>query len=194
MKSFISKFLLFCFTVLFTSCATNGIRVYDGLSKATRYVSYTTCVERDPVEIRLRGFRYTVPEDMFESENAHIMRYDNLLLDKGFSYMSSPVVIAIRHKDSDYGIKHFVQTDQQLLRQSHKIAYDRPWEPPSFEDKNIEYMSFEFSYMMSGIKIYQRSVYVKDRKRYYIISMSTLDKRLLSRNQSTEFWESVFVD
>ena len=58
---------------------------------------------------------------------ADMMRYDNLLLDKGTAYNESSVVIAIRHYDLNNGaiLEDFVKRDQLFMKQSVKPAYKK---------------------------------------------------------------------
>lgn len=129
-------------------------------------------------------------------EYAYRFRYDNLLLEKGSDYHSSPIVIAIRHFDLKHNQKliDFAKEDQSYLRQSIKPAYQKGWKPQGLEEKNIEYAMYEFTYKRQKNHIYQRSVYLRCKDRVHIISLSSLYKEILNRENTEEFWNSIRID
>lgn len=181
-------FIIFFLIALF-SCASKGanVKFYDGKTEASDYV--------EPE--KLHGFRYTVPEDMEEYVNPRRFRLRNLLVYKGCSYLESPMIIAIREtRDfSNYSTQSFAKRDQNLLRSSRQITYEKSyWTPTGFEEKNIDYTSFQFTYFSGAVKIYQRSVYIKCDDAFYIVSMTSKDKLLVIHKNNESFWNSIHVD
>lgn len=193
------KFFLCLFILIVTfGCKTTHTEIADNYTGASSYVLRNQIVGLSPLKFQKKqGFRYQVPEDMQESPDyADMMRYDNLLLDKGAAYNESSVVIAIRHYDLNNGLvlDDFVKRDQLFMKQSVKPAYKKGWKPRGLDEKSIEYKSFEFSYKVKKSNIYQRSVYLRCENTIHIISQSSFYKELLTEDKSEEFWNSIRID
>lgn len=191
-------FLSFSILFFIFSCKTTETQIIDQYTGASSYVLRNQIAGAEPLKFpKKQGFRYQVPDDMQESPDyADMMRYDNLLLDKGTAYNESSVVIAIRHYDLNNGaiLEDFVKRDQLFMKQSVKPAYKKGWKPRGLDEKSIEYKSFEFSYKIKKNNIYQRSVYLRCENRVHVISQSSFYKELLTEDKSEEFWNSIRID
>ena len=191
-------FLSFSILFFIFSCKTTETQIIDQYTGASSYVLRNQIAGAEPLKLpKKQGFRYQVPDDMQESPDyADMMRYDNLLLDKGTAYNESSVVIAIRHYDLNNGaiLEDFVKRDQLFMKQSVKPAYKKGWKPRGLDEKAIEYKSFEFSYKVKKNNIYQRSVYLRCENRVHVISQSSFYKELLTEDKSEEFWNSIRID
>lgn len=194
----IKIFLLFSIMLAFFGCKTTETQIADEYTKAPYYVMRSQIEGDEPLMFQKKlGFRYQVPDNMQESPDyADMMRYDNLILDKGATYNDSSIVIAIRHYDLNNGaiLDDFVKRDQLFMKQSVKPAYKKGWKPRGLDEKSIEYKSFEFSYKVKKNNVYQRSVYLRCDDRIHIISQSSFYKELLQEDKSEEFWNSIRVD
>ena len=192
------KILYLSILLVIFSCKTTRTQLVDQYTGASSYVLRNQIANIEPLKFQKKqGFRYQVPEDMQESPDyADMMRYDNLLLDKGAAYNESSVVIAIRHYDLNNGaiLDDFVKRDQLFMKQSVRPAYKKGWKPRGLDEKSIEYKSFEFSYKVKKNNIYQRSVYLRCENRVHVISQSSFYKDLLTEDKSEEFWNSIRID
>lgn len=195
------KFLqisLLLFILVIISCKSDRVVLIDGQSSATSYINKISLEHTPPVQMfRRKGFRYRVPDGMTESPaDAFRYKYDNLILDRGTDYFSSSIVIAIRHYEltGNQTLSSFTKMDQSSLRQQVRPVYENGWRPDSLDEKNIEYESYQFNYVMQRMRVYQRSVYLRDRDKVHIISLSSLHKNLLNNHESESFWKSVRVD
>jgi len=182
-----------------TTYASTSTSTTTTIETTTTYVSTSTSTSTTTTTTTTirTGFRYVVPEDMEESPNeARSYKYDNMIVEKGTSAFTSPFIIAIRHND-DYPnakLKDFAEFDQEVLKNQVKIRYDEKWTPFGFEDKKIEFISYQFAYSYGKNNIFQRSVYLKCDSRVYIISMSGKYKGLIVNNKNDAFWNSVRID
>lgn len=194
----IKIFLMLSIMFAFFSCKTTETQIADEYTGASYYVMRSRITGSEPLKFQKKqGFRYQVPDNMQESPDyADMMRYDNLILDKGAAYNESSIVIAIRHYDLNNGaiLDDFVKRDQLFMKQSVKPAYKKGWKPRGLDEKSIEYKSFEFSYKVKKNSIYQRSVYLRCEDRIHIISQSSFYKELLQEDKSEEFWNSIRID
>jgi len=177
-----------------TTTTIETTTIYALITTTSTSTSTTTTTTTTTIRT---GFRYDVPEDMEESPNeARSYKYDNMIVEKGTSAFTSPFIIAIRHND-DYPnakLKDFAEFDQEILKSQVKIRYDEKWTPFGFEDKKIEFISYQFAYNYGKNNIFQRSVYLKCDSRVYIISMSGRYKGLIVNNKNDAFWNSVRID
>lgn len=191
-------FLILSIMLAVFSCKTTETQITDEYTGASSYVLRSQIAGVQPLKFQKKqGFRYQVPDNMQESPDyADMMRYDNLILDKGAAYNESSIVIAIRHYDLNNGaiLEDFVKRDQLFMKQSVKPAYKKGWKPRGLDEKSIEYKSFEFSYKVKKNNIYQRSVYLRCEDRIHIISQSSFYKELLQEDKSEEFWNSIRID
>jgi hypothetical protein len=139
-------------------------------------------------------FNYKIPEGMYDNKaDARRYSYDNFIIEKDKAFEDSMVLIAIRHRDTDKNtkLKAFVESDQYWLNNQVKIYYEDEWIPKGFEDKKINYNSYQFYYKQQGQLIYQRSVYIKCNDTVYIISMSSKNKSMLIHENNDNFWQSI---
>lgn len=179
--------------ILLWGCSSKSAIRIDQTTGATEFI------EEVKKTVRLTGFRYSCPDFMEESPlGASRYRVDNLLIDKGASYDNSPRVILIRSTDQfpKYTIDKFYQHDLSLVKQRIRIYHDGIWSPPGFNDKKISFKSIQFFYRKGKRDIYQRSVYIKDENtnKFYIITLTSPDKELVTSDDNDLFWHSVFVD
>ena len=179
-------------TFFLCACASKPTPVEPTTTTSTTTTTTTTTT------IKPVGFRYKVPDDMRESPNeARRLDYDNLLVEKDTNVMDTMLLIAIRHTDdfSSISLKDFAQLDQDMMKQQVKVTYDGTWIPEGFTEKNIDYKAYQFSYKVGRDRIFQRSVYLRDRQRYYIISMSSkFGKLQVIDDENNFFWDNVEVD
>ncbi|MBQ3922399.1 MAG: hypothetical protein II707_03810 [Spirochaetales bacterium] len=183
--------LLIFITFCLAACASKPTLVEPTTTTSTTTTTTTTTIK--PV-----GFRYKVPDDMRESPNeARRLDYDNLLVEKDTNVMDTMLLIAIRHTDdfSSISLNDFAQLDQEMMKRQVKVMYDGPWVPEGFTEKNIDFKAYQFSYKVGRDRIFQRSVYLRDRQRYYIISMSSkFGKLQVIDDENNFFWDNVEVD
>jgi hypothetical protein len=188
------RFIIIIFIIfLIFSCKTTPTPKNDSVTSAT-------VVEEEKIETKeIHGFRYDIPEDMEESpEEAKFYRFDNLLVDKGTNAVKSSKIIAIRHiiNSDDKKLIDFAKKDMEYLANDKKIIYESKWVVPGFDDKNIEYVSYQFSYKQGNLTIYQKSVYLNDNITFYIVSLSSIEKSNImdDKNKNYFFWSSIRVD
>lgn len=185
--------ILLILILLLFSCSHNDVKE-DSTTKAS-------VIEEKPKKQEIiqkkYGFIYKVPPNMEESpEDAYNFQYDNLLIEKYMSYYDSDIVIAIRHSDKEQScsVNQFAKDDQLLLRGSVKIRYEDGWNPNDiFIQKNINFKAYQFSYQYGKEKIFQRSLYIDGKNKFYVVSLSTKVKPLLDDPRSEFFWRSIEV-
>lgn len=158
--------------------------------------STTTTTTTTTVIIFKKIFKYDIPEDMEESPyEAKYYNYDTLLKEKYTNIFDSNILIAIRCIKNKYNItlNEFVQTDQTLLKSSIKINDFDIWNTKLLS-KDIEYLSYQFSYHYNKTNIYQRSIYLKCEDTFYIISLSSKNKQFVLNNKNDKFWQSIRIE
>ncbi|MCG8568782.1 MAG: hypothetical protein MJB14_01460 [Spirochaetes bacterium] len=194
------KYLLLALLLLI-SCMSRPtqVKISDEKSKTPELVKSVELmsVEAEKIPVKLHGFRYTVPEDMYESPEAFKFNLRNLILQKESQYQNSPIVISIRHtnKFPEFTTDRFAKQDQSLLQDTVKVFYEHEnWKPKGLDEKNIDYASYQFYYFYGKTKIYQRSVYIKNFTHFYVVSLSTKEKLLLIDKKNDYFWNSIYVD
>jgi len=182
---------LFIIIIVIFSCATKKKAMVDTVTRAT-------IIKDEPVtEFKVKGFRYTVPDDMEESpRDADSFRLNNMLIEKDKIYFQSSKIIAIRHaKNSDsLSLIDFAKQDQAMASAEKKLIYEKGWDAEGLNEKNIEHISYQFEYANGKQTVYQRSIYIKFENTFYIISYSTMDKRILLDKKNDGFWSSIRVD
>ncbi|MBN2547087.1 MAG: hypothetical protein JXB50_14895 [Spirochaetes bacterium] len=143
-----------------------------------------------------QGLNFEIPEDMYDStRDAKRFRYNNFLIDINKHYIDSNIVIAVREtiNFNNYSLKSFVETDQAKLRQHYNVEYLNEWKPDRLIEKKIEFISFQFSYNYSTDIIYQRSIYIKYKNIFYVVSLSSKSFKNLLSNKSNLFWDSIYL-
>ncbi|HOV13464.1 MAG TPA: hypothetical protein PK771_04195 [Spirochaetota bacterium] len=182
---------LIIFILFLLSCQSKMVREVDAKTEATVFKEEEKKIQKKG------GFKYDVPPHMEKDPEAHYYRYDDLLVEKGKNVFDSSIVIAIR-KTIDYNgtsVLSFAQSDQSNMRQSvRNVNYESNWDADSLNNKGIDHISFEFSYIYDKKKIYQRSVYIKYYDTFYIISLSSKNKEELYKDQNILFWNTISVD
>ncbi len=154
-----------------------------------------SCTTAKPVN-EMPCFGFKIPPGMYDNKNDAVKyKYDNFLIENGKSFGQSAIIIAIRHVsiDKNGDLKSFVDSDQYLLSSEVSIKYDKPWDPPGFAEKNINYIAYQFNYKQQGQAVYQRSVYIKCRDVVYIISMSAKSIKELILDKNDFFWENIIA-
>jgi len=155
-----------------------------------------SCKTKEIIEEK-KGFRYKVPPGMREApEEAYKYKFNNLIIEENTDTRNSNVIIALRfvNIDEKTTLKEFVENDQYYLNLQYNITYDNNWTPSGFNKKNIEYISFQFSYQYGDNTIYQRSVYIKYQDMVYVISMSSKYYNILINHKNNYFWENIEID
>ncbi len=173
------------------NCVTKNTIVEETTTSTTTTTTTTTII------IFKKVFKYDVPEEMQESPvEAQYYKYDNLLVDKNTNIFDSTILIAVRHAENknSESLKEFVEKDQMLLRSSITLNYFDVWEPPSLKEKNIEYISYQFSYQYKTSNIFQRSIYLKCEDLFYIISLSSKNKKFVLDSKNDIFWQSIRIE
>lgn len=150
------------------------------------------------IEVRnyKEGLNFEIPSDMYDStRDAKKYSFQNFLIKKGESFVSSDLIVAIREvtNSNKQTLKVFTDIDQNRLKSYYDIKYLSKWQPNSFLEKKIEFLSFYFSYLTGGNIIYQQSVYIRFKDRFYIISLMTKNQEILKKEKALFFWNSVFL-
>ena len=192
------KMALFLILIFSISCVSKPEKQVEPVISKVEVIEVEASSDPviDPV-LRRTGFRYDVPEDMEESpKEAKFYRFNNLLVDKGTEPYQSTRIIAIRHVNeyTDYDLEDFAQMDQKNFYTDRYAVYEKGWDAPGLEDKDIDHISFEFTYIDRAMKVYQRSVYIKYDNVFYIISLSSLVKSNIIDEKNNFFWRSIRVD
>lgn len=176
------KKILVLFSFLLFSCATLKIKQEKP--------------ERESNHFYKEGLNFEIPVEMKDStDDAKKFGFRNFIIEKNKHYDESNIVIAIREVENfnNLSLQQFAEIDINRVKQYYKLRFINNWIPVPLVRKGIELISFFFYYFSSNKIIYQRTVYIKFKQKFYIISLMSKEINNLENERSNFFWNSVFI-